>query len=68
VEGINVHKYGAHIFHTNNEKIWNFINRFSKFNNYRHKVKTNFNDKIYSFPINLMTLNQLFGIKTPKEA
>ncbi|NDD59406.1 MAG: FAD-dependent oxidoreductase, partial [Chlamydiae bacterium] len=68
IEGINVHKYGAHIFHTNDEKIWNFINRFSKFIEYNHKVKVNFKNKVYSFPINLMTLNQIWGIKTPEEA
>jgi UDP-galactopyranose mutase len=68
VEGINVHKYGAHIFHTNNYKIWKFINKFSNFINYTHKVKVNFKNKIYSFPINLMTLHQIWGINTPNEA
>jgi len=68
IEGINVHKYGAHLFHTNDEKIWNFVNRFSKFIDYRHKVKVNFKNKVYSFPINLMTLSQVWGTNTPEEA
>lgn len=67
IEGINVHKYGPHIFHTNNFEIWNFINRFSKFNNYQHRIKVNYKDQIYSFPINLMTANQVWGVKTPSE-
>jgi UDP-galactopyranose mutase len=66
--GIDVHKYGAHIFHTNNDKVWNFVNRFAKFNNYIHRVKVNFSGKIYSFPINLMTLYQMWGVDTPQKA
>jgi UDP-galactopyranose mutase len=68
IEGINVHRYGAHIFHTNDRNIWDYVNRFAAFNNYRHKVFVNYHDKIYSFPINLMTLTQLWGINTPGEA
>ena len=68
IEGINVHKYGAHVFHTNDREIWNYVNQFATFNNYRHKVFVNHSDRIYSFPINLMTLNQLWGIKTSSEA
>jgi UDP-galactopyranose mutase len=68
VEGINIHKYGAHIFHTNDTEIWNYVNRFAKFNNYRHKVFVRHSSNLLSFPINLMTLNQLWGIKTPVEA
>jgi UDP-galactopyranose mutase len=68
IEGINVHKYGPHIFHTNDEKIWNYINRFAKFNNYINRTKVNYEDNLYSFPINLFTLYQLWGVKTPKEA
>lgn len=66
--GIDVHEYGPHIFHTNNEEIWNYINQFSKFNNYYHRPKVRYQEKIYSFPINLLTLYQLFGIKSPQEA
>lgn len=68
ISGIDVHMYGPHIFHTNNDNIWNYVNKFTKFNNYVNRPKVNFNDKIYSFPINLMTLYQLWNIKTPEEA
>jgi len=68
IEGINVHKYGAHIFHTNDKAIWDYVNRFIPFNNYRHKVFVNWMDRIFSFPINLMTLTQLWGTKTPGDA
>ncbi len=68
VEGINVHVYGPHIFHTDNDKIWEYMNRWTKFNHYVNRPKVHFKDKIYSFPINLMTLNQLWGVKTPEEA
>jgi UDP-galactopyranose mutase len=68
IEGINVHKYGAHIFHTNDQEIWEYVNRFATFNNYRHKVFVNYCDKVFSFPINLMTLNQLWGTNSPEEA
>jgi UDP-galactopyranose mutase len=68
VEGINVHKYGAHIFHTNDKEIWDYVNRFAKFNNYRHKVFVSNRNRLFSFPINLMTLTQLWGIITPEAA
>lgn len=68
IEGINVHKYGAHIFHTNDKSIWDYVHQFAVFNNYRHKVFVNHHGKIYSFPINLMTLFQLWGTITPEEA
>jgi UDP-galactopyranose mutase len=67
-EGVDVHVYGPHIFHTNDKKIWQFVNRFAEFNQYINKPKVNFRGKIYSFPINLMTLYQLWGVTTPKEA
>lgn len=62
------HVYGAHIFHTNNTDIWNYMNRFTEFNNYVNRVKVNFRNKIYSFPINLMTISQIFGSTNPQEA
>lgn len=65
IEGINVHKYGAHIFHTNDKEIWDYVNRFATFNNYRHKVFVNHSNRLFSFPINLMTLSQLWGIQNP---
>lgn len=68
IHGINVHMYGPHIFHTNNENIWNYINRFAKFNNFTNRVKASHCNKLYSFPVNLFTLYQLWGIRTPTEA
>lgn len=67
--GIDIHKYGAHIFHTNDEGVWNFVNRFTTFNGYVNRVKARSNDRIYSMPVNLHTINQFFN-KTfsPKEA
>jgi UDP-galactopyranose mutase len=67
-EGINVHTYGPHIFHTNDEEIWQFINRFATFNSYVHRVKARFNDKVYTMPMCLATMNQLWGITTPEQA
>lgn len=58
--GIEIHKYGAHLFHTSNEKIWEYVNRFTSFTNYTHRVYTNHNDEIYPLPINLGTINQFF--------
>lgn len=68
IDGINVHKYGPHIFHTSDDKIWEYVNRFSKFNNFVNRPKVSYNDNLYSFPINLFTLYQIFGVKTPSEA
>lgn len=67
VDGIDIHKYGPHIFHTNDKKIWEWIQQFGEFNNYKHSPKVNYKGKIYSFPINLLTLQQLWGTKTPQE-
>ena len=66
--GVDVHVYGAHIFHTSNDRIWEYVNRFATFNNYVNKPKVRFGDRIFSFPINLMTLHQLWGVMTPAEA
>lgn len=68
MDGINVHMYGPHIFHTSNEQVWNYINKFCSFNNFIYRPKVLFKDKLYSFPINLFTLYQIFGVKTPAEA
>lgn len=67
-DNINIHMYGPHIFHTNDKSIWGWINELTEFHDYKHTPKVNFKDEIYSFPINLMTLNQLWGVKTPEEA
>jgi len=65
---IDIHEYGPHIFHTSNEKIWNYVNTFTKFNNYVNRPKVRYKDQIYSFPINLFTLYQLWGVSTPAQA
>lgn len=67
-EKIQVHAYGPHLFHTNNKTIWEYVNKFAKFNNYQHKVKANYKSKIYSLPFNLTTYNQLWGVTTPQDA
>lgn len=67
-DGIDIHRYGPHIFHTNSDKVWSYVNRFTSFNNFVNRPKVSYNNKIYSFPINLMTLHQLWGVKTPDEA
>jgi UDP-galactopyranose mutase len=66
--GVHVHKYGAHIFHTNDADVWQFVNRFATFNHYRHRLAVNHGGKLYSFPINLMTFSQVWGVTTPAEA
>lgn len=60
--GINVHKYGTHVFHTSNKFVWNYINRFTEFNSYQHKVLTQYKNKMYSMPINLGTINNFYNI------
>jgi UDP-galactopyranose mutase len=67
-KGINIHVYGPHIFHTDNLKIWEYVNRFTSFNAFVNRPKVIYKDKLYSFPVNLMTLYQLYGVKTPLEA
>lgn len=68
INGINIHKYGPHIFHTSNDEIWKFVNQFSQFNAFINRPKVNYQDKLYSFPINLFTLYQLWDVKNPTEA
>lgn len=60
--GIEVHKYGSHIFHTNNKEVWDYLNRFSGFNHYKHKVITNYQGKLYPMPVNRQTINQFYGL------
>lgn len=66
--GIEVHKYGAHLFHTSNERIWEYVNRFTSFTDYVHRVYTNHNDEVYPLPINLGTINQFFRKALSPEA
>ncbi len=68
IEGINVHKYGAHIFHTSNKEIWNYINRFAEFNNYINSPVAVYKDETYNLPFNMNTFSKMWGIRTPEEA
>jgi len=68
IKNIDIHKYGPHIFHTNSDKIWEYVNSFSKFNNFINRPKVSHAGELYSFPINLMTLQQLWGVNTPEQA
>lgn len=68
IEGINVHKYGAHIFHTNDKNVWDYVNSFTEFNRYTNSPLANYKGKIYNLPFNMNTFYQLWGTKTPEEA
>ena len=68
VEDINVHKYGAHIFHTSNKEVWDYVNQFCTFNNYINSPIANYKDEIYNLPFNMNTFNKLWGVVTPQEA
>ena len=68
VGGINVHKYGAHIFHTSDREVWDFANKFAEFNRYTNTVVANFKGEIYSMPFNMYTFNKMWGVITPEEA
>ncbi|GAX05154.1 UDP-galactopyranose mutase [Secundilactobacillus pentosiphilus] len=68
VDGIQVHRYGAHIFHTSNKKIWDYVNQFAEFNRYTNSPIANYNGEIYNMPFNMNTFNKMWGVKTPQEA
>lgn len=68
IEGINVHKYGAHIFHTSNKEIWDYINQFAEFNNYINSPVAIYKDELYNLPFNMNTFSKMWNIKTPQEA
>lgn len=68
IEDINVHKYGAHIFHTSNKKIWNYVNEFAEFNNYINSPVARYKDELYNLPFNMNTFSKLWNIATPAEA
>ncbi len=68
IENINVHKYGAHIFHTNNETVWKYITQFAKFNNYINSPIANYKGELYSLPFNMYTFNKMWNTTTPHEA
>lgn len=68
VNGINVHKYGAHIFHTSNKRVWDFVNSFVEFNRYTNSPIANYKGKLYNLPFNMNTFYQMWGVTTPEEA
>ena len=68
IEGINVHKYGAHIFHTSHRKVWDFVNSFVEFNRYTNSPVANYKGEIYNMPFNMNTFSRMWGISTPQEA
>lgn len=68
VEGIQVHQYGAHIFHTNNKTVWDYVNRFAVFNRFTNSPVANYHGELYSLPFNMYTFNKMWGVVTPEEA
>ncbi len=68
VEGINVHRYGAHIFHTNSKEVWDYVGRFATFNRYTNSPIANYHGEIYNMPFNMNTFNRMWGVVTPAEA
>ena len=68
IENINVHKYGAHIFHTNNKEVWDYVNKFAQFNRYTNSPIANYKGEIFNLPFNMNTFNKMWGVITPKEA
>lgn len=68
MEGINVHIYGAHIFHTNNKKVWEYVNHFAEFNRFTNSPVANYHGELYSLPFNMYTFNKMWGVVTPEEA
>ncbi len=68
IEGINVHVYGAHIFHTNNKTVWDYVNQFAEFNRFTNSPVANYKGELYSLPFNMYTFNKMWGVVTPEEA
>ena len=68
IEGIHVHKYGAHIFHTNNKQVWEYVNRFAEFNRFTNSPVANYKGELFSLPFNMYTFNKMWGVVTPEEA
>ncbi|RDE84210.1 UDP-galactopyranose mutase [Haemophilus parainfluenzae] len=68
IEGINVHKYGAHIFHTSNKVVWGYIQQFAEFNRFTNSPVARYKDELYSLPFNMLTFNKMWGVITPQEA
>ena len=68
IENIHVHKYGAHIFHTNNKEVWDYVTRFIEFNRFTNSPVANYKGELYSLPFNMYTFNKMWGVVTPEEA
>ena len=68
IEGIQVHRYGAHIFHTNDAEVWAYVQRFAEFNRFTNSPVANYHGELYSLPFNMYTFNRLWGVVTPQEA
>ena len=68
VEGIQVHRYGAHIFHTSDKRIWNYVNQFAEFNHYINSPVANYKGEIYNLPFNMNTFSRMWGVVTPEQA
>ena len=68
VDGIQVHQYGAHIFHTSNKEVWDYVNRFAEFNRYTNSPVANYKGQMYNLPFNMNTFSQMWGVRTPAEA
>lgn len=68
IEGIQVHQYGAHIFHTNNKEVWDYVQQFAEFNRYTNEVVANYKGELYNLPFNMNTFNRMWGVITPEEA
>ena len=68
IEGINVHVYGAHIFHTNDKQVWDYVNTYSTFNRFTNSPVANYRGELYSLPFNMYTFNRMWGVVTPEEA
>ena len=68
VEGIQVHRYGAHIFHTNDKKVWTYITQFADFNRFTNSPVANYKGELYSMPFNMYTFNKMWGVTTPEQA
>ena len=68
VDGIQVHQYGAHIFHTSNKKVWNYVQQFAEFNRYTNSPVANYKGHMYNLPFNMNTFSEMWGVRTPQEA
>ena len=68
VEGIQVHQYGAHIFHTSNKEVWDYVQQFAEFNRYTNAPVARYKDELYNMPFNMNTFNKMWGVMTPQEA